>query len=189
MKKRKRAALIVCAAVLGVIMYLGFVPDASPLSSDPQVLGAALGFLSLMPPLLAVVLAFLLHDVVISLIAGFLSGVLLLTACMPGGLFANGSAGVSLIFSTVLDIVTNRDNACIILLCLTIGGMVEVIRKSGGFTAVANLLLKHIDSPRKANLIGELLGIIVFFVKLELLFFWILEMKRLLDCLMRQVLE
>ncbi|NCB33676.1 MAG: Na+/H+ antiporter NhaC family protein [Erysipelotrichia bacterium] len=163
MKKRKKAALFVCAAVLCVIVYLGFAPNASPSSSDPQVLGTALGFLSLVPPLLAVVLAFLLHDVIISLIAGFLSGVLLLLACMPGGMIINSSAGISLIFSTILDIVTNRNNACIILLCLTIGGMVEVIRKSGGFTAVAKILLKHIDSPRKANLIGELLGIIVFF--------------------------
>lgn len=163
MKRHKRAALLVLIAVIGIVLYIGLVPGASPETSDPTVLGTQLGFISLLPPLTAVVLAFILHDVIVSLLVGFLVGVLLVSACAPGALVNNLGSGSALIFDTVLDIITNRDNACIILLCLTIGGMVEVIRRSGGFTALAKSLLKHINTARKASLIGELLGIIVFF--------------------------
>ena len=162
MKKPNKTRLIAVTAIfavaVAVILSVPLLTTAAP-AEDPAQLGQALGIISLLPPILAVVLAFLLHDIVVSLAAGLFSGAVLLARIGGGGVgaaFEHSCEGI-------LNTVTNRENAAVILLCLVIGGMVEVIRASGGFEALARSLTKKIDTPKKANLIAEALGVLVFF--------------------------
>lgn len=164
MTGKKLVVIAFCLAVFCAVLYLGSVPGLPVDVSNPRSIEESIGIATLLPPVLAVVLAFLIKDVTLSLLAGFVAGAAMLAAVSrPSGIIE----GVFLTFtdccSRVLDTICDRDNCAVILLCLVIGGMVEVIRRSGGFEALARIMLKKIDTPKKANLVGELLGIIVFF--------------------------
>ena len=155
---RTIAVTVILTAAAAAILSAPLLAE-SVAAGDAESLGRSLGALSLLPPVLAVALAFILRDVVVSLAAGLFSGAALLSALEGvglGGAFERSCAGL-------LVTVTDRGNAAVILLCLVIGGMVEVIRASGGFDALARAMTRKIDTPKKANLIGEALGVIVFF--------------------------
>jgi Na+/H+ antiporter NhaC len=159
MKARQITAAVIILVILVVVVFAPAIPGVREHANDPLALGRTLGVISLLPPLLAVLLAFLLKDVVVSLLAGFVSGVALLISLRGGGVAATFTQSCTVI----LDTVSDRENCAIILLCIIIGGMIEVIRTSGGFEALAKALTKRINTPKKANLIAELLGLIVFF--------------------------
>ena len=61
------------------------------------------------------------------------------------------------------EFVLDKDNIEVLLLCFAVGGMIEVVRASGGFEALAIKLTNVINSPRKANLVSSFLGILIFF--------------------------
>lgn len=165
MKARSTIAIFLTAAALGAAIYVGASPELVSGAGDAQSLGHALGPISLIPPLLAVALAFLLKDVIISLLLGFASGAALLTAVSAPGAGLPGGAvkAFTECCRGAVATVSDPDKCAVIILCLVIGGMVEVIRRSGGFEALAERLIKRVNSPRKANLVGELLGVLVFF--------------------------
>lgn len=162
MKARRYICWFICVAALLLVGYAGLAPGIAP-GAAPETLGRALGPLSLLPPLLAVALAFLLKDVVLSLLIGYVAGTALLAAVNGGGLWAVTARTFSDGCSGILTTVTDPEKAEVLVLCIVIGGMVEVIRKSSGFEVLAQRLTRRINSPRKACLVGELMGLGVFF--------------------------
>ncbi|MEW9096925.1 MAG: Na+/H+ antiporter NhaC family protein [Clostridiaceae bacterium] len=119
-------------------------------------------FLTLIPPFVAIVLAFITKNVVISLFIGIFSGTFLIQ--LTGHNFFNA------IFYGFLDIINKiRDsladpwNAGIILQCMTIGGLIALVSKLGGAKAVAESLAKKAKSPVSAQIITWFLGLLVFF--------------------------
>ncbi len=159
MRARRCAAVALLLAALAALLCAPLLTRGVTVGDGPEALGRALGVLSLLPPVLAVALAFLLRDVMVSLLAGFVCGAGLLVSLSGGGVGAVFTRSCT----TLLETVSDQSNCTVIVLCLVIGGMVEVIRSSGGFEALARTLTRRIDTPRKANLVGELLGVIVFF--------------------------
>ena len=144
---------------MAVVAFLALGRARFPGTEEAAALGRALGPMSLLPAALAVLLAFLTHEVVMSLLCGFAAGAAMLTALEGGSaVSAFGRCCTGLIAT-----VSKWDNCAVIVLCLAIGGMVEVIRVSGGFEALARRMTRRINTPKKANLIGELLGVIIFF--------------------------
>lgn len=130
--------------------------------SAAETNAASLGFLTLVPPVVAIVLAFITKNVVLSLFIGILSGTLILGISSQG--FTAG------IVHGLLDVVTRFINALadpwntgVILQCLTIGGMIALISKMGGTKAIAEALAKRAKSPRSAQIVTWLLGLFVFF--------------------------
>ena len=163
MKGRKWIAIVLCLAVLGLVFYLASVSGEFSNIDSPETLGSKLGWMSLVPPLLAVVLAFLLRNVMVSLLLGYVSGVAMLTAIGGAGLWRGAVLTFYNSCRGIVETATDVEKATVLILCIFIGGMVEVIRSSGGFEALAAKLTKRINTVRRANLVGELLGLIVFF--------------------------
>lgn len=160
--KRKKATIIVSIVTL-VIVVISMLGKRDLSSLDIEQLGKQLGLLTLVPTILSVALAFICHNVLLSLLIGFLSGVLILTLSLNSGVI-NISLGfivdaLNVCKSVLLDI----ENLEVVLLCLVVGGMIEVVRSSGGFEALAIKLTNRINTPRKAGLIASLLGCIIFF--------------------------
>lgn len=158
MKRKKVTIIVTLISIIAVIIAMLFKGNLS-LQSD---LGKQLGILTLIPTIISVALAFICHDVLYSLLIGFLSGAVILTLAYTKGIqipiqFASNA------FDVVKTILGDIENLQIALLCLVVGGMVEVVRSSGGFEALAIKLTKKINSPRKAGLIASLLGCIIFF--------------------------
>ncbi|SFB18551.1 Na+/H+ antiporter NhaC family protein [Clostridium frigidicarnis] len=121
-----------------------------------------LGILTILPPLIAIVFAFITKNVVISLFLGTIVGIFLINIVSNG--FIEALAMSFLNFSErILAALSDPWNAGIILQVLTIGGVIALIGKMGGTKAVAEALAKKAKGPRSAQFITWLLGLFVFF--------------------------
>lgn len=157
-KKILTAALCVGAvlAVVSVFLRSGTLPAAE----EVEALGRALGAWTLVPPVLAVALAFLTGDVILSLLAGVIAGAAMLTGLSGDGMvYGTFHRAVESIVGTSAD----EENVRVLLLCVAVGGMEGVIRFSGGFEATARKLSRYLRSPRKVNLVSQLFCTLFFF--------------------------
>ena len=160
MKSKKIVITLLCIGVIGVILSVVSRAGILPGLDAPEALGRALGFWSLIPPLFAVALAFLTGDVIISLLAGTLAGAAMLTA-IEGGNMLYGTFHRAVV--SIIDTSSNYENVQVLILCVAVGGMEGVIRRSGGFEATARKLAGRLNSPRKVNLISQLFCTLFFF--------------------------
>lgn len=154
--------LLILAAVIA-IACLGFASGSMPGADAPAALGASLGAMSLLPIILAVALAFATGDVILSLFTGYIGGMAMLAvvegtsaSALPGAVLSRACRGIVVTAST-------WDNASVLILCVAVGGMVEVLRRTGGFAVLAGRLVRRINSPRKANIISQLFCTLFFF--------------------------
>ncbi len=112
---------------------------------------------SLVPPLVAVVLALLLRQVVLALVAGIWIGAWLVDRGNPF------SALLRVVDTYLLKAYADRDHLQIIGFTLLIGGMVGIITRAGGLQALIRLFSKWAHTPRRAQFITYLMGWLVFF--------------------------
>lgn len=126
--------------------------------------GLHLGLLSLLPPFVAIALALITKEVITALLIGVLTGHAMRVLLSGGSGFL---AGAYRTFSDAVDgviaVAADRRNCAVVLLCLMIGGLVALIRASGGFSALAARLVRRIKSPRRAQLAAQFLGLLIFF--------------------------
>ncbi|MBU5315702.1 Na+/H+ antiporter NhaC family protein [Clostridium bornimense] len=120
------------------------------------------GVLTLLPPLIAIILAFITKNVIISLFIGLISGAFLISLV--------DSTFITAIFSTITEIVERMINALadpwnagIVLQVLVIGGIIALVAKMGGAKAIAEALAKKAKGPISAQIITWVLGLLVFF--------------------------
>ncbi len=115
------------------------------------------GILSLIPPLVAVVLAIKSKNVIFSLFCGGFAGALILCTGNP---FA---AVKSMIGDYFFIQLTDSYNAGVIVLVVFIGGFIKLMEKSGGAQAFAKGVHKVINTKLKAQICAWLGGILIFF--------------------------
>lgn len=120
------------------------------------------GFLTLIPPVIAIVLAFLTKNVIISLFIGTLSGAFLVQLVDKSFFTAVIHSFLDLV-SRSLNSLADPWNAGIILQVLVIGGVIHLVAKMGGAKAVAEALAKKAKTARSTQVVTLLLGIAVFF--------------------------
>ena len=117
-------------------------------------------WVSLAPPLVAILLSFLLRSVIPSLFAGLLIG-----AWAINGLTWQGA--VNGLFDTmtiyVLNAMVDPDHGAIILFSLLIGGMVGIVSRNGGMVGIVNRVIPFASSPRRGQTIIAILGLGIFF--------------------------
>ncbi len=160
MRIKRWATGLLCMGALFAVFYIMDQAAVLPGLENPEALGHALGFWSLLPPLLAVGLAFLTGDVIVSLLVGVLAGSAMLTALDGGGMIYDTFHRLVV---GIIDTSADRENVQVILLCVAVGGMEGVIRRSGGFEAMARRLTGRINSPMKASLFSQLFCTLFFF--------------------------
>ena len=160
--KRKKATIIF-VVITTLIITIATLGKNNLSSLNVEQLGKQLGLLTLIPTVLSVALAFISHNVLLSLLIGFLSGILILTLSYSNSILEIPLQFINNTVVSLKNILFDIENLEIVLLCLVVGGMIELVRSSGGFEALAIKLTKKINTPRKAGLIGSLLGCIIFF--------------------------
>lgn len=115
------------------------------------------GWLSLLPPLLAIVLALVFREVITSLVAGV----------WLGGLFLSGFDPLAALFLVadrfVRGELADADNASIVIFTLLLGGMVGIISRVGGTRAMVDAVAPLATTPRRAQVASWLAGLAVFF--------------------------
>lgn len=102
------------------------------------------GIWSIIPPIVAILLAIITKEVIFSLICGILSGTVIYVLCHQLNFIE--------CFSTAVDIMIAKlgENAAMILFLALLGGLVAVITKAGGSNAYASWARSHFKSRRTA---------------------------------------
>ena len=115
------------------------------------------GFLSLLPPIVAVVMAIKSKNVILSLFCGGFVGTMI---------FASGNpflAAKSIIGDYFFVQLTDSYNAGVIVLVIFIGGFIKLMEKSGGAQAFSKSVYKYVNTKLKAQLCAWVGGILIFF--------------------------
>ncbi|HBL8516795.1 TPA: Na+/H+ antiporter NhaC family protein, partial [Clostridioides difficile] len=120
------------------------------------------GILTLIPPLVAIILAFITKNVIISLLIGILSGSFIIKASGIN-VFATFIQAFLDLVDRALVSLADPWNAGIILQVLAIGGVINLVAKMGGAKAIAEALAKRAKSAKGTQLITWFLGLLVFF--------------------------
>jgi Na+/H+ antiporter NhaC len=115
---------------------------------------------SILPPLVAIGMAFLIRQVIVSLFIGL----------WLGGWMINGFDGMGLLTSFmdttqiyVLSAVTDADHQAIIIFSMLIAGMVGIISKNGGMKGIVNALSGWITNRERAQKGTMFMGLGIFF--------------------------
>jgi len=115
------------------------------------------GWLSLLPPIIAIALALVFREVVVSLFVGVWLGAIILAGWNP-------LAGLAMSIDTfALEAVADADHASIMIFTLLLGGMVGVIGRSGGTRGIVEAMRPFATTPRRAQLLSWASGIAIFF--------------------------
>lgn len=154
-------ALIVVIVAFAIPLATGLVGAALEGGSAAEY-AQILGIWTLIPPILALLLAFLTRNVILSLFLGVLSGAWML-ALLGGDIL--GAIGGAFFGSTEYFIGTLADrwNAGIIMQVLVIGALIALITRMGGMRAVAETVARHAKGPRTAQLATWIMGFVIFF--------------------------
>lgn len=131
--------------------------------ADVSTLASTLGPVTLIPPLIAIILAFVTKNVVLSLFVGIFSGTIIVQYATGANIISGIILGFADIVDYVLTSLADPWNAGIILQVLTIGGLIALITSSGGARAVAESLSKKATGPISTQVITWILGLLVFF--------------------------
>ena len=156
MKKSKKitALVILSLFVVGFVMLYVFGP----------VSGAMPAWLSILPPLVAIVMALLVKEVLSSLFVGVLSGAFIMALYAGNGpAEALGSGLLRVVDTYIVGSVFDADHVKIIVFTLLIGGMVRIITVNGGMQGIVNWLSRKAKSARSGQLMTFIMDLCVFF--------------------------
>jgi len=147
-----RLSVTVCS--LCVILLAGVCTPALASVSDTLT---QYSWVSVLPPLVAIGLALVLRQVIVALLVGVWLGATLLHS-------GNAVLGLMRTLDTYLiGALAHTDHAAILLFSLTLGGMVAIISRSGGTSGLVSGLVRRARTPRSAQILTWLAGLVVFF--------------------------
>ena len=121
-------------------------------------------WMSILPPLVAILMALILKEVISSLFLGILTGTFIMSlygGCGP--LEALGGGLLRVVDTYVVGSLYDSDHVKIIVFTLVIGGMVKVITANGGMRGIVDWLSKRAKGPRSGQLMTFVMDLCVFF--------------------------
>ena len=154
MKKKWISLSVLIALVLGIVLLHVLGPVAGPMPL----------WLSILPPLVAIVMALLIKEVISSLFVGILTGTFLMAyygGASPASALGGGLLRV--VDTYVVGSLFDADHVTSIVFTLIIGGMVRIITANGGMQGVVNWLSRRARGPRSGQLMTFLMDLCIFF--------------------------
>lgn len=115
---------------------------------------------SIIPPLIAIGMALIFKEVLISLFIGIFSGAWLLYGLNVKLLFAALGRTID---KFLLEAFTDGGHASVLLFSVLIGGLVAVVSKNGGMTGIVKALSRFAKTPRNTQFMTWVMGIAIFF--------------------------
>ena len=154
MKKKWIVLAVVLALVSGMALLYAFGPVTSPMPL----------WMSVLPPLVAIVMALLIKEVISSLFVGILTGTFLMALYGGSGpASALGSGLLRVVDTYVVGSLFDADHVMIIVFTLIIGGMVRIITANGGMQGIVNWLSRKAHGSRSGQLMTFLMDLCIFF--------------------------
>ena len=152
--KKKVFVFVMIGLVLGLVVLSIFGPVQGPMPL----------WMSILPPLVAIVVALLIKEVISSLFLGVLSGAFLMALYQGLSPFmALVSGALRTVDTYIVGALFDDDHVVIVVFTLLIGGMVRVITANGGMRGVVNGLSRLARGPRSGQLMTFLMDLCIFF--------------------------
>ncbi len=158
MKKRNFRLFLMTTMFFIMTTALSFAEEVDIQAQNAE----RFGIFTLIPPIVAISLAFITKNVIVSLVIGIMSGGFILNI--------TGSNLFMALFYSFLDLIDRAVesladpwNAGIILQVLAIGGVINLVGKMGGAKAIAEALSKRAKNAKSAQIIAWVAGLLVFF--------------------------
>lgn len=164
-KSQKTGYLVAIACFIVLLIILGVTYAGKPgptfMDGEEEVVydsPFAGTFWSLLPPIVAIVLALISKEVYSSLFLGCLVGALLYTQFKPWDTI------VALIGADygITSVLADSYNMGIIAFLVILGIMVDLMNKSGGSEAFGRWAKKRVKTRKAAQLLTMLLGVLIF---------------------------
>ncbi|MCP3982324.1 MAG: Na+/H+ antiporter NhaC family protein [bacterium] len=145
----------------GVVCLFGILLVAAPEAYGQEATGGGAdvsgpGWWTLLPPLLAILLALIFRQVVPALLVGIWSGAWI----VHGGPFVGLLRTLD---QYIVGTLSDSDRFTIVLFSLLLGGMVGVISRAGGTSGLVDALTPYATDSRRGQLVTWALGLLIFF--------------------------
>lgn len=115
------------------------------------------GYFSLLPPLLAILLALIFRQVLVALFSGIWLGATFLWGYNPfTGL-------LRVLDHYMIQSLLDPDHVAIVLFSMMLGGMVGILSHSGGTQGIVRKLSRWAGTPARGQFITWLMGLFIFF--------------------------
>ena len=152
----KKAVFIAIAAIIAIGFVLLYV--FGPVAGEMPL------WMSVLPPLVAIIMALMIKEVLSSLFLGILSGTFIMALYSGNGPGKALFGGIMRVADTYLvGSLFDADHVKIIVFTILIGGMVRIITVNGGMQGVVNWLSKKAKTARSGQLMTFLMDLCVFF--------------------------
>jgi len=121
-------------------------------------------WLSILPPLIAILMALLFKEVLSALFIGLFTGTLIIYSYKGASLFIAFFQAIFAISDTyIINSVNNSGHISIIVFSMLIGAMVTLISKNGGMQGIVNILSRYANTAKSGQLVTWFLGVLIFF--------------------------
>ena len=147
--------------ILAALLWL--IPTPVLAAEEGGNLAQSMGPLTLIPPIVAIILAFATKNVVLSLFLGIFTGTVIIQYAGGANILLGMLYGFTDIVDYILGSLADPWNAGIILQVLVIGGLIALITSTGGARAIAESLAKRAKGPVSTQVITWILGLLIFF--------------------------
>ena len=131
--------------------------DGRTVDGDMRVIP---GWVSVTPPIVAIIIALTLRNVIPALLIGVWLGATALRSFAPAGILS-GLLDSFQIFVT--EALADADHAAIILFSLMIGGMVGIITRNGGMASIVRMIVTRAKTAIGGQVSVWLMGLMIFF--------------------------
>lgn len=155
MRISKKNILKVVVAILTLVVMMSmtvFATDAEA-AYEPAMYGT---FWSLVPPLVAIVLALITKEVYSSLFVGILVGALFYSGFSFEGTITH------ILNGGLITVLSDSYNVGILIFLVVLGAMVALMNRAGGSAAFGEWASKHIKTRVGAQLATIALGVLIF---------------------------
>jgi Na+/H+ antiporter NhaC len=139
------------------VVSISAMADGGSATTELRVLP---GWVSIMPPIVAIAIALALRNVIPALLVGVWLGATALNAFSPVGV-VTGLLDSFQVF--VKGALANADHAAIILFSMMIGGMVGIITRNGGMASIVKMIVSRAKSAIGGQVAVWLMGLMIFF--------------------------
>lgn len=129
---------------------------------ETKVIGFPL-WLSILPPLIAILLALIFREVIVSLFIGIFSGAAIIGFYHSGGIKGIFSGFLTVLDTYIIDALADKDHLAVLVFSMLIGGMVALISKNGGMQGIVNIISRFAKTAVSGQFSTWLLGLVIFF--------------------------
>ncbi len=120
-------------------------------------------WLSLLPPLIAIALALIFKEVVVSLFVGVWTGAFIAGGLRLGAPMAYLQSFWKSVEKYIVEALSDGGHISIIVFSMLIGGMVALISRNGGMAGIVEKLSRYARTRRSAQFVTWFLGVAIFF--------------------------